>query len=105
VPIDLQATRQKLEARRDQLATRTGKIEKDLRRLPDPDSQERVTESENDEVLESLKEAELRELAHIEHALGRLAAGTYTECQRCGEEIPAARLEAVPETSTCVGCA
>ena len=103
--IEIQATRKRLEARRDQLVARTGKIQGDLRQLRDPDSQERVTESENDEVLEGLGDAERVELAHVNHALDRLAAGTYEQCERCGDAIPVARLEAVPETAFCTKCA
>jgi RNA polymerase-binding protein DksA len=105
LPADLDAMRGRLEVRRDQLLNRTEKIERDLRTLRDPDSQERVTESENDEVLEGLGDAERSELSRIRHALQRLDAGTYTTCERCGEEIPSGRLNAVPQTSTCVGCA
>ena len=43
-------------------------------------------------------------LEQIEHALERLAAGTYGTCESCGREIPAARLEARPESTTCVEC-
>ncbi|MGH0035508.1 MAG: TraR/DksA family transcriptional regulator [Myxococcota bacterium] len=103
--VDHQAAREKLEARREKLLARTGKIERDLRALANPDSQERVTERENDEVLEGLGEAERAELEQIRLALARLDAGTYFQCQRCGGEIPEARLEAVPETTYCVACA
>jgi RNA polymerase-binding transcription factor DksA len=103
--IDTEATRQALEARRDQLVTRTGRIQGDLRKLRDPDSQERVTESENDEVLEGLDGVERAELERVNHALERLASGSYEECERCGGNIPAARLEAIPDTALCVGCA
>jgi RNA polymerase-binding transcription factor DksA len=103
--IDTEATRQALEARRDQLVTRTGRIQGDLRKLRDPDSQERVTESENDEVLEGLDGVERAELERVNHALERLASGSYEECERCGGNIPGARLEAIPDTALCVGCA
>ena len=45
-----------------------------------------------------------RSLAAVDAALQRLDAGTYGRCARCGEQIPAARLEAVPEATHCVGC-
>jgi len=105
LPVDLGDLRERLETRRDQLMARTGKIERDLRTLRDPDSQERVTESENDEVLEGLGGAERGELARVQHALRRMDEGTYTVCERCGEEIPGERLRVVPEASTCVECA
>ena len=40
----------------------------------------------------------------VRAALSRLAAGTYGVCERCGQRIPDARLEAVPEATHCVGC-
>ena len=44
-------------------------------------------------------------LDDIEHALSRLAAGTYGTCEPCGQVIPLERLEAIPHASTCVTCA
>lgn len=53
-----------------------------------------MTFEENDrEALESVKAA-----------LGRIDAGTYGVCARCGAEIPVARLEAVPTASLCIQC-
>jgi len=103
--VDQDAARRLLEERREKLVTRTGKIEKNLRRLPDSDSQERVTERENDQVLEHLDDTEHAEIARIEQALQRIESGTYGRCQNCGEDIAAGRIEALPETATCVGCA
>ncbi|TDD19150.1 TraR/DksA family transcriptional regulator [Kribbella turkmenica] len=45
------------------------------------------------------------QLAEIDAALGRLAAGTYGLCERCGQPIAAARLEARPTARTCITCA
>jgi len=41
----------------------------------------------------------------VERALAKLAEGTYGVCDVCGNEIPAARLEAQPESGVCVTCA
>jgi len=38
-------------------------------------------------------------------ARGRLAAGRFGRCERCGEPIPEARLRARPEARCCVPCA
>jgi DnaK suppressor protein len=46
-----------------------------------------------------------QQLADIDAAERRLADGTYGICERCGEAIPEARLEARPMARTCVGCA
>jgi DnaK suppressor protein len=40
----------------------------------------------------------------IEEARRALAAGNYGTCVDCGQEIPAERLQAVPEAIRCVDC-
>jgi DnaK suppressor protein len=48
----------------------------------------------------------LREaLAEVEHALDKLARGTYGICERCGQPIDPVRLEAMPATRFCIVCA
>jgi DnaK suppressor protein len=37
-------------------------------------------------------------------ALRRLEDGVYGTCVRCNEEIPPARLKALPEVETCIAC-
>lgn len=44
-------------------------------------------------------------LSALDDAAARLRSGTYGICERCGEPIPAARLEARPTARTCVPCA
>jgi RNA polymerase-binding transcription factor DksA len=44
-------------------------------------------------------------LAEIEAALGRLDAGSYGRCVRCGEPISPERLAARPAAQTCIRCA
>jgi DnaK suppressor protein len=44
-------------------------------------------------------------LAAVDAALGRLAAGTYGTCARCGDAIAAGRLAARPAAETCIRCA
>jgi DnaK suppressor protein len=39
-----------------------------------------------------------------EHALARLAAGGYGDCEGCGAAIPVERLEIFPSATTCVTC-
>lgn len=45
------------------------------------------------------------DLAALDRAAERIAAGTYGRCLRCGEPIPAERLEALPAAETCLACA
>jgi DnaK suppressor protein len=40
----------------------------------------------------------------LAEALERLRSGDYGLCEVCGEPIAPARLRAIPEVTTCVGC-
>lgn len=40
----------------------------------------------------------------VRAALKRMDTGTYGVCQRCGADIPTARLDAVPTASLCIQC-
>ena len=44
-------------------------------------------------------------LAEVEAALGRVDAGSYGVCERCGSPIGAARLDALPAARLCISCA
>jgi RNA polymerase-binding protein DksA len=44
-------------------------------------------------------------LSEIDRALARLENGSYGNCESCGLEITAARLEARPVVRTCITCA
>lgn len=44
------------------------------------------------------------QLAEIDEALERVRSGTYGVCRRCGQAIPAERLEARPFAQFCVAC-
>ena len=44
-------------------------------------------------------------LAEVAAAIEQLAAGTYGICERCGQPIAQARLEARLSARTCIGCA
>jgi DnaK suppressor protein len=40
----------------------------------------------------------------VRAALARVDAGTYGTCSRCGADIPAGRLEAMPTATLCITC-
>jgi len=44
-------------------------------------------------------------LARIDAAMRKLAEGSYGRCERCGQDIGAARLAARPAATTCMSCA
>lgn len=60
--------------------------------------------AERSEIFAFVEQARER-LAAAEAALARMDAGTYGTCERCGEQIPEARLEARPLSVRCVACA
>jgi DnaK suppressor protein len=43
-------------------------------------------------------------LSKIDHALAKIAEGTFGICEECGEPISVKRLEARPETTLCIRC-
>ena len=44
-------------------------------------------------------------LRQIDDALERIDAGTFGECERCGNDIGHARLKAMPTAALCIDCA
>lgn len=55
-------------------------------------------------LLSRLEDRHQRELDEIDEALGRLAAGRFGFCERCGQAIGLGRLRAVPAARHCAGC-
>lgn len=64
-------------------------------------SQVTAERGEAEALAQSLHEA----LAQVEHAIAKLADGTYGVCERCGGQIGSARLEAKPAARLCIACA
>lgn len=54
------------------------------------------------ERAQSLANHARRLLLQIDDALARMDAGTYGSCERCGENIEMARLEAIPYATLCL---
>ena len=52
----------------------------------------------------ALRDQAERRYHAVDHALARLAAGTYTTCETCAGEIPAERQELLPWATSCVAC-
>lgn len=57
-----------------------------------------------EEIEFALIEMKAETLKKIDAALRRIEEGTYGECFECGEEIPAARLRALPFAVRCKDC-
>lgn len=56
------------------------------------------------EMMLGMTEHDISAVRNIDAALKSIDAGTYGICDDCKEEIPEARLVALPTTTLCVGC-
>lgn len=101
---------------RERLSAEVGELEKELVVLgasPDGSFEVSLDEgfadaahatSERARVL-SLVESLHTRLQDVHAALARLNRGDYGACERCGNDIPAERLDAVPTARLCMTCA
>ena len=94
-----------LHERKAWLEKSLDQIEETLDTPPPKDFEDRATEREGDEVLESLGTVELTELKQINAALARVAEGTFGVCVKCGEDISNERLKVIPHAARCRNCA
>ncbi|MEV0425741.1 TraR/DksA family transcriptional regulator [Micromonospora sp. NPDC050495] len=56
------------------------------------------------DTLRRLIEVAQQGVAATAQALRRMSEGTYGVCDRCGQDIPTARLEILPSARCCVPC-
>ena len=70
--------------------------------MADPLDQVRSS-TDRDMAVETLNQ-QARSIHEIRSALDRIEEGTYGECERCEEPIPAKRLDALPWARMCVKC-
>jgi RNA polymerase-binding transcription factor DksA len=94
-----------LRARLAELTGQVGAIGVELSAPLDADFAEQAAELEGQDALKTLETAHLVEAEAIRAALGRIEAGSYGTCAKCGCDIPAARLAAVPTATMCIKCA
>lgn len=99
---------QRLYALRDDLTARLARVHAHAEHRTEAVSQdfaEQAVERQNDDVVDTLGVRLRGELAAIDAALARVAAGTYDVCADCGGAIGEARREALPLTAVCASCA
>jgi DnaK suppressor protein len=104
------------EETRDLLTTRRDQLQAELVRLTAPPTDaasvsfgKRIGDGTTEAVERLSTTVTARSIAasiaEIDHALGKLDAGSYGTCDDCGEAIPEVRLEVRPAASLCVDCA
>ena len=77
---------------------------KELREQYSGDVVDAALDSVHDEISSQLAEVESQELARTENALERMREGAYGVCENCGNNIPMARLQALPYATYCIKC-
>lgn len=113
------AARPEFTALREQLTERLAELEREYEQAAadlDDLQRDRVIASAGDDpadtgtkTFEREQEVSLltgvrQRIAQTQHALARMDDGTYGLCERCGNEIPTARLEAFPSVTLCMSC-
>ncbi len=106
--LDIDATRDGLVSRKEELQARQERVARHTRHREDPlpqDFAEQAIELENGETLVALDQELEAELKKIDQALARIDAGSYLNCESCGEPIGEERLKALPTSVLCIDCA
>lgn len=105
--LSVQDFREKLLAQRRELFRQAARTEDDLLWLEtdvEREAEERGQTEKLVQLLDRLDERAKREIEAIDRALTRIEAGSYGRCERCGKQIPVARLAALPAAATCLAC-
>jgi RNA polymerase-binding protein DksA len=109
--IDFNILRSRLEGEKKRLLAELEQIKAsatptDERREGSPfgKREEEATEALELEKRLALEKRINEQLADIEHALHKFERGTYGLCDNCGQPIDPARLEALPQASSCMQC-
>lgn len=105
--LPLEDLRTKLLEQRRELFRQAAQTEEDLLWLEtdvEPEAMERGRTETMVRLLDRLDEREKLEIEAIDLALTRIETGSYGRCQGCGNDIPVARLQALPTATTCLAC-
>ena len=108
---------QTVDRLRERLETERGELRKQLDDLGARRDAEGIEDPELDEGFADAGQAaaeraslltlvrSLRDtLRDVEQALGKMEAGTYGLCERCGQQIAEERLRAIPHATLCIDC-
>ena len=69
------------------------------------DREELGSDNSDQELTLTLLGSDEEILDQIDGALKRIEEGSYGRCEECGEQIPKARMEAIPYAAECERCA
>ena len=97
----------KLSQMKEVIAQRVSAISADKSRASGPihpDFEEQAVDLQNNEVLDGIEDIDRNELNLISKALNKIQAGSFGDCEQCGEVISQKRLDAVPYAEKCIKC-
>ncbi|WP_108484788.1 TraR/DksA family transcriptional regulator [Oceaniglobus ichthyenteri] len=103
--VDTDRHKKQIKAQLQELHKRLDRVEETLDEPADRDLADQAIELEDDEVLEGIGRASVRDVRLLEAALERIENDTYGICNTCGTEITTARLDAIPYAMLCRDCA
>lgn len=103
--MDIAKRKEMITARIAELTTQMRKISDDLDQPLPAHLEDQAIDLEDDEVLEGIGRANQQEVRLLNTALARIKDGSYGICQKCGDPISEARLDAVPYAQICRNCA
>jgi len=104
---NMDAIKDRLIARREEIRGERREIDRRRKELHEPEV-EMEEQAQKEKMALKLEQQDQRtrdELKLVNDALVRMEAGTWGMCETCGEDIDPQRLEAIPWTKTCLGCA
>jgi DnaK suppressor protein len=99
--------RQRLLAARQELLRTVTVTDEELATLEAPEPGAPIEDAAREQglaILSRLQEQERRALDEIFIAYTKLGTGTFGTCEECGDDLPIARLRALPTARYCVGC-
>ena len=106
--------RRQLDQEAERLAALTASLGRDLDEIIDSAQLNNIDDEHDPDgstvayeraMVTALLDAATRDLDAIEGARERLRSGTDGTCSTCGNPIAPERLQALPLTTSCVGCA
>ena len=91
-------TQSEIDGLREEVAADNDEVNYGVKNHPAEDATNLYTQERSLAISATME----RELAQIDHALQRIAEGTYGVCEVGGESIPVERLEARPAATLCI---
>lgn len=105
--MDVGALRTRLLKEQQGLKERLQRNSRQMREGPIPRTPDPADEADarlNQHIGIGLAQQDGNRLRQISVALAKLSAGTYGNCEKCGDSISQARLNAVPWAQFCITC-